>query len=313
MGGASVVRSTSRGVRLARTQAGLLVPVGCYQDITDASRTTFAALGDKVATIERLFQREAVDIRQNSGLGQVLAEARTFPAHAIAATATRDLRTLSMRGCWINRMLDAVLSLEHAPGTERILRELSAGNMDLVDGRRSKAKDTLWEVEMYALLRGAGLRATLEDPPDVVVELEAERVGISCKNLYSNVNIRKTLSRAVSQVEACFDLGVAAFNIANLTVKPDVLHVNTVAVAGEMVRREIEEFLAAHERHFAIYLPRGRIGAAIVANMRIAEVEVGTPRFHCVQEFVVWNVDGLDERKRHLLGLVAKHIGENGP
>ncbi len=305
-------RSMSRGVQWGRTPAGVLVPVATFHDITDASRTSFAAIGDKAADVERMFGRAAVKIPPNSGLGRVLAEAKRYRTQLLGVLPARDLQALSIRACWINRIADAILTLDRAPGAKRILQELVDGSLDSAGVRRSKAQDTLWEVEVFALLQEAGLRPTLADPPDIVVELSGARVGIACKNLYSIANTRKALSRSVLQVESFFDLGIAAISIANLASQA-ALRAPSIEVAGEVARGEVDKFRAAHERHFAAYLPRGRIGAAIVANMRIAEVESGAPRFNSVQEMWIWNDNDLAADKLRLLGEIRKHFEEHGP
>ena len=305
-------RSTSRGVQWGRTPAGVLVPVARFHDITDDSRTSFAAIGEKAADVVRIFERAAVSIPPNSGLGRVLAEARRYPAELLGTLLTCDLEALSIRACWINRIVDAILTIDGAPGARRVLLELVDGNLDRAGARRSKAQDTLWEVEVFALLQEAGLQPTFTDPPDIVVELGGAKIGIACKNLYSSANTRKALSRAVMQVESIFDLGIAAISTANLA-SAETLRAPSLEVAGELARREVDAFRVAHERHFAAYLPRGRIGAAIVANMRIAEVESGAPKFSSVQEIWIWNDSGLAGDKLRILGEIGKRIEEHGP
>lgn len=305
-------RGTSRGVQWGRTASGVLVPVAHFHNITDASRASFAAIGEKAADVARMFERAAVSIPPSSGLGRVLAEARRFPTALLGTLRRCELEALSIRACWINRIVDAILTIDGAPSAKRVFRELVDGNLDRADVRRSKAQDTLWEVEMFALLREAGLQPTFTDPPDIAVELCGANIGIACKNLYSAANTRKALSRAVMQVEAAFDLGIAAISTANLA-STETLRAQTLDLAGELARREVEAFCAAHERHFAAYLPRGRIGAAIVATMRIADVETGAPRFNSVQEIWIWNDTSLAGEQLRLLGEIRRRIEERGP
>ena len=138
--------------------------------------------------------------------------------------------------------------------------------LDLMNREQSKAKDTLWELELWQALARMGMHVTLEEP-DIVVSFDGARIGIACKKFYSENNVSKVLSQAVSQFEGDFAFGMIAINLDDLTPASTILKATSIDQMLEMISQVNYSFIKRHERHFRKYLEPGRV--ALLRSFRL--------------------------------------------
>lgn len=173
---------------------------------------------------------------------------------------------------------------------------LLVGSINLLDRERSKAKDTLWELELLRMLRDVGINAHLGEP-DLIVEFEGAKIGIACKKLYSEANVAKVLSEAVSQVEREFDFGIVAVNLDDLLPKNWLPPNQTIKSMLGILEERLFTFMKEHERHLKRYLEPGRAMTALVSCAALADVPSAQPRFLNARQSVAWHIPGLPSAK----------------
>lgn len=149
----------------------------------------------------------------------------------------------------------------------------------------------------------------LKEPPDIVVDYEGSRIGISCKKLYSEKNVEHELSQSVGQIEKGFEFGIVALNIDDLLPPDDVpLKKESSGAVTERLNQINTEFIDGHIRHFSKYLSASRIISAIVSASIIADVPSEKPRFRNTYQWTVWTITGLKERHKIQLRKFYKTI-----
>lgn len=182
----------------------------------------------------------------------------------------------------------------------------------MLSRERSKAKDTLWELELWEMLNRFGMHAILEEP-DIVVSFDGARVGIACKKFYSENNVSKVLSEAVSQFESDFDFGIVAVNLDDLTPASTILKAASLDQMSELISQHNYLFIQRHERHLRKYLVPGRAIAALVSTSVIADVPTTKTRFFNSRQSTIWNIPGLSKQKEQqmknfFLAVNAAHV-----
>jgi hypothetical protein len=205
------------------------------------------------------------------------------------------------RAALLDRIADAVLPLSIVPDRIGFLAALLSGTLDLLDRKRSRAKDVLWELELWATLRRRSFDAILEEPPDIVVKFAQSKIGIACKKVYSEKHVQNVLSEAVAQIESNFDFGIVAVNLDDLVPANGILKASTQETMAQRLRDLNAWFLTAHERHFRKYLAAGRVISALVSTGVLADVSRARTRFNNARQFTVWTIPGLPfEKDRQL-------------
>jgi hypothetical protein len=188
--------------------------------------------------------------------------------------------TLSLfRVVRFNCIADAILALSGVPDRLRFLRALVSGSLDPLERKKSRAKDTLWELELLSFLKRSSFDATLEEPPDIVVNFGDAKIGIACKKLYADRHVQNVLSEAVAQIEPTFDFGIVAVNIDDLSPN-QILRTPTRESASRCIDDLNARFIRSHERHFRKYLASGRLISALVSTSVLADLHHERVRFY---------------------------------
>lgn len=170
------------------------------------------------------------------------------------------------------------------------------GSINLLDRERSKAKDTLWEIELLRMLRNVGINVQLGEP-DLIVEFEGAKIGIACKKLYSEANVAKVLSEAISQVEREFEFGIIAVNLDDLLPKTWLPPNATTKSMLSILEGRLFTFMKEHERHLKRYLEPGRAMTALMSCGALADLPSAQPRFLNARQSVAWHIPGLPSAK----------------
>jgi hypothetical protein len=283
------------------TPSGIVIPVGRISESSERSKTNFIQVKGKAEEIEQLFANAAVTMSPGCGLANLIDNAKTLGERWLAKDMEHANMIHVFYALHLQRVADAVLPLVDINDKERYLRKLLAGEVDFFKREISKAKDILWELELWSSLQERGASAILQDPPDIVLSFGSKTLGIACKKIYSEKNVEKVLSEAVGQVEDSYDVGVVAINIDDLTPENTVLKVRTESEMASLLQKQCDEFLQRHERHFRKYLANGRLVAALVSVHVIADVEEWDVAFNNARQSTVWTIPGLPAPKESLV------------
>jgi len=238
---------------------------------------------------------------RTSDLARLITDAKTLSDSWLMCQVDNTPMILLFRTGLLDRIADAVLALADVPDRARYLGALASSSLDLLGRQRSTAKDVLWEIELWAILKHRLFDATLEEPPDIVVKFSESRIGVACKKLYSEKHVQNVLSQAVSQIESSFDFGIVAVNIDDLVPANQILRTPTQETMAQYISDLNARFLASHERHFRKYLASGRAISALVSTSVVADVYGGGTRLHNATQSTVWTIPGLPlEKERQL-------------
>ncbi len=283
------------------THSGVLVPTGHVAESSVRYKTNFVQVKARAHEIEQLYASVALTMSPVCGLAKLIENAKTLSDKWLMNDLEQTSTINAFYALHLQRVADAVLTLADVPDKKRYLRKLMSGEIDFFSRGPSQAKSFLWELELWSLLRERGAEAILEDPPDIVITLSGKTLGIACKKIFSENNVEKVLSEAVNQVKDCYDVGVVAINIDDLTPGNMVLKVNTEREMAHLLQDVCAKFLSRHERHFRKYLSTGRLVAALVAVHVIADVKEWEVAINNSRQSTVWTIPGLAPEKESLL------------
>lgn len=282
-----------------KTPSGLLVPVGLAADMWKYQSSTYAHVkGRAVELLERL-RANGLDVRRSSSI-QSLARRVSELSDAWLCnelhTVTFD-HVLAM--LQIDRIATAALGIP--PTNEAaLLKDLLNGNLDLLKREQSKAKDTLWELELLRILTTHGIPAELREP-DILFTLSGPTLGVACKKIYSEGNVSKVISKAVSQIERDAEFGIVALNIDDLLPLDVLLKAETTEKMTKSLVDIVQDFMARHERPFRRYLQPGRAMALITSCSTIADLSDVKARFVNARQSVAWSIPGMTPDKERQL------------
>jgi len=278
-------------------ESGVVIPGGTVSDLSQSSSQTYLHIKEKALAVEELYADSGVPLASTADLARLIADAKTLSDSWLMGQAENHPMTLLFRVGHFDRIADAVLPLRDVPDRTRFLKALASGSLDLLERKESNAKDVLWELELWAILKRRSFVATLEEPPDLIVEFDDARIGIACKKLYSEKHVQNVLSQAVAQIEASFDFGIIAVNIDDLVPANHILRTPTQETMGQYISNLNARFLGAHERHFRKYLAAGRVISVLVSTSVLADVYRDRPRFNNARQATVWTIPGLPTEK----------------
>ena len=281
--------------------SGLVVPAGIISDLSQSSAQTYLQVKDKATAIEQLYTDNSLPFPTTCDLARLVEDAKILSDSWLGNSIEGTSNTRLFRAGCLDRIADAILPLADAPNREKYLTALTSGSLDFLQRDKSVAKDMLWELELWSVLRKRSLNATLCEPPDIVVALEDARVGIACKKLYSEKHVQNVLSQGVSQIAGTFDFGIVAINLDDLIPPAQILRAPTQQAMGQCINDLNIAFLRKHQRHFRKYLASGRLLSAIVSTSILADVYAEGTRFNNARQMTIWAVPGLSPEKENQL------------
>lgn len=283
------------------TEAGVLVPSGNVLETSNRKKTNFLHVKAKAKEIEDIYVSTGLTMSPACSLAQMIGNAKAL-ADGWLSNQTADSSMIDVfYALHLDRIADAILPLRDVSGREKYLNALTSDELDFFSRKSSYAKNIFWEVELWSILRRGCPSASLQDPPDISLQLSGGTLGVSCKKIYSEKNVEKVLSEAVAQVEADFDVGVVALNLDDLTPPDTILRVRNKTEMDSFLQKHTDDFLARHERHFRKYLASGRLVSALVSVNVIAHVLDWKVQFNNTRSAVAWTIPGLAPEKEELL------------
>lgn len=280
----------------SQTRSGVLVQTGSSSDFTTQDSSSYLAVKQRGLDLQALYQKNGLVINPTSYLSKLMEDTTTLSDAWLCNDETRATAFHLFSASQLDRVATAALPLGVSNQAKEYLSALLTGSLDLLNREQSKAKDTLWELEHWQAFARMGMHATLEEP-DIVVSFDGARIGIACKKFYSENNVSKVLSNAVSQFEGGFDFGMIAINLDDLTPAGTILKAQSIEQMMTMISQHNVEFIKRHERHFRKYLEPGRAIAAFVSTAVIADVPTAKPRFYNSRQSTLWNIPGLPPEK----------------
>lgn len=277
-----------------KTPSGLLAPAASIADARSFSTTSIAATKLDGLEMLNVFKSKGIDpsrsaslttlIEQTSKLSDAILTAQDYQASYMQLFSALQLR----------RLVDAVNAIADETAAPKLLAELLNGTLDLLVRTRSKAKDTLWEIELLLALRENGITATIGEP-DLILAASSDQVGVACKKIYSIAHFSKTLSGAVKQIQKSLKLGIVAVNIDDLIPANSILTAPTEDIAAKVIHAKISEFFTSQERYLRKYVEPGRAIAVFVSCAALADLKKHKPRFCNFRQTVAWHVPSISK------------------
>jgi len=283
------------------TGSGLVVPGGISSELSLSSTQTVLQIKDKARAIEKLYNDNSLPLPPTCDLANLIDDAKALSDAWLMDSKDGTVERLRFRITFLDRIADAILPLSDVAERLKYLTILTSGNHDLQQHNRSFAKDILWELELWSILRRRSLNATLCEPPDITVVFENSTVGIACKKFYSENNVEKVLSEAVEQIEDKYDFGILAVNLDDLILPDQILKAPTQEAMGRSIGNLNVAFLHRHERHFRKYLASGRLLTALVSTSLLADTYNEKPGFNIARQVTIWAIPGLPQEKEKQL------------
>jgi len=282
----------------ARRPSGILIPSGRVSDLSARSKTNYLEIKDRARQVEDIYKKANIHIPPNSGLGELIRTAKELSDTWLLGNKDKLNYLMVFLSMHLDRICDALLPLAHEEAKDRYLKELLSGSINFFDREPSHAKDIFWELEVWAKIRKRLGSTYLQEPPDVVVDYDDSRIGISCKKLYSEKHVQNVLSQAVKQIEKAFEFGIVAINLDDLLPSDVVLKMESSDAVTEKLNEVNAEFINRHVRHFSKYFAKSRIISALVSTSIVTDVPSEKPRFRNTYQWTVWTVTELKERHR---------------
>src|SRR5258708_8029288 len=212
-------------------KSGLILALGAITvGPAYSERITYGVMAERGEAVRALLQKYSV-YKKDARINELIDNTNKLSAY----WDQRKLQDIDNQWLWdaisIGRVADAVLPLDGHADAQRLLIKAIDGEVSMARRDSSKAKDQLWELEVWSRLNRQGLKSDLAEP-DVVCRGNSGDMGIACKKVYSEGHIQNVLSEAVAQIEGTTLYGLAAFNLDDLL--PDTLFVApTVEAVGE--------------------------------------------------------------------------------
>ena len=292
--------------------SGLLLPIGSSTSLWKQGNSSYVHIKGRALDLGALIRANGLDVRRSQSISRFTREASELSdAWLCNAMHTMTIQHL-LATLQIDRVTQATTDLLVDELSRVALAGLLTGNLDLLQRKPSKAKDTLWEIELHHMLTQHGISAELKEP-DILLSLTGPRLGIACKKLYSEANVSKVVSNAIAQIERHAEFGIVALNIDDLLPPDSLLKAPSTEVMSNILVEHIRGFLARHERHLLGYLKPGRALAILVSYTTIADVETIPARFLNARQSVAWKLPGLATAKEEQMTLFIAALRSQYP
>lgn len=295
-----MAKSKSTNFIWRQIESGLSVPDGRVTNYAQSSSKSYLDIKNGAMQLVHLYRENRVPLPGSCDLAKLIGNAIAVSDEWLAGDANKISITNLIQLCHFDRIISAILPLRQEPSRVQFLLKLGSGNLDLLKRTKSASKDWLWEIELLSMLKMRSLKATLEEP-DIVVDFDTTKIGISCKKLYSENHVQNVLSKAVSQIEGSFDFGIVAINIDDLFPADKKIMAESQAALSRRISQFNEQFLRPHERHFRKYLSSGRIISALISTSVLGQVRLPHAKLFNARQSLVWTIPGLPPEKDRAL------------
>jgi hypothetical protein len=277
--------------------SGLTVPIGRTTEMSDHVRTAFLAIKTKAKEVQAFYKASRVELAPNCDLAKLIENAKAYWEHWFTVHSDKLEMRMLFKTLHLDRIATDILLLKNVEEKEKYLRIFATGSLDFFRREKSKAKDFLWEIEVWARLSRRISSAKLQEPPDIVLDFDDSKIGIACKKLYSEKHFQNVMSQAVSQIADSFEFGIVAINIDDLHPAEALVKAPDRRRMTEFIQNLNGQFIQRNERHLRKYLSTGRLISAIVATNVLVDVAGERPRFNNASQWDIWTIPGLTQEK----------------
>jgi|CXWL01.1.fsa_nt_gi hypothetical protein len=275
-------------------ESGQLVQSGSTSAFSLEDSSPYVSIKARAVALRDLLQSHGLQPQRSVTLTKFIDDAIELSDAWICGENDRASFNHLLSAAQIERIASAALSIGNCDNPKAVLEELLNGSIDLLDRQRSKAKDTLWELELLRILTEHKIDARIGEP-DLIINFRGARVGMACKKIYSERNFSKVLSNAVAQIERDCDFGIVALNIDDLLPENCLLKAPTVDSMSAILTEWNYAFLRGHKRYLRRYLATGRALSALVSCAAIVDITTAKHRFMNARQVTVWHMPGMPE------------------
>ncbi len=268
-------------------------------------------LGRRASEIRELYEGEGIRLHSQSGMAELINGAMELASNSGPHGTEGNIYL----GLHLDRVYKAVVPLKQHPNRSEYLKKLRAGNLRFLNRTPSKARDCLFELEIWRSINDLRKNAGSLSEPDVVLDLPSLKIGIACKKIYSTHNVEKTLSNAVKQIRSnCQGFGVVAFSIEDIFPEGKAVGAKTFDGASDFLSRQCQNFLAEHEKLFIKYFKGSDIVGALAVASSIVETTQERLRYSNMQQWFLWSAPELNKNAQisviHFRNLLGKNASE---
>lgn len=252
---------------------------------------TYAAVRATVERVKAAIEQRDFNCRPNSALGSLFRKAQMLDEQWRAQTDEQDVLTL-MQADDAVRIAQAVEAVLDDPQAAEPIRRITKSDMHLTTRQPSQGKDSLWELDLLALLRRRGVQVRLQEPPDLATTLPGllGDYGFACKKVYGEGSVASQLRKGCNQLRAMGSPGFVAFNLDDLTPERSLLVQPTRQAANDHLHSLNIEFMKRHQLAFQDAVMAGKCDGVLLATTAQADVAGMSPRFNRVTEITLWTV-----------------------
>lgn len=278
-------RSAANRPILELSADGSLKPVGHTSEFSAERTNTFEVVGGSAVRLRGLYEEHGLALRKSPTLLALIEDTEAL------AAALPDERTFNQlfSALQFQRIAEAILPLAGKSQAREKLEETLDGGINLFCRKRSKAKDTLWELELHRVLSDCGIETTFAEP-DLMLALAGSSTGVACKKLYSEANVEKVLSQAIGQIERNCSSGIVALDIEDLLPENAILQVPNSTGMAVRLNAHNDGFMQRHERYLRKYLEPGRAISVVVSCGAMVDILDRSPRFYTARQTTMWNI-----------------------
>lgn len=271
------------------TPTGIFLPSGTTTDSNSFEKTNVFVIKQKGLDLLNICRSFDLDPSRSLSLSVLVEDVCYLSDALLTADDKRTSYLQVFSALQLSRIVEAIAGIDDDRSMRRVLSELLDGTLDLLSRSRSKAKDTLWELELLRALQLNGIKAVF-DEPDLLLAGLPDQIGVACKKLYSDSNFSKILSNAVGQIERSLKPGIVAINMDDLLPENTILNAPNEEVAARMINEKIHDLMSKHERHLRRYMESNRAVAMLISCAALADLEQCEPQFCTFRQTVAWHI-----------------------
>jgi hypothetical protein len=166
-----------------------------------------------VQAIRELFEWHGFPIKPTSTLARILNAAEELGSRADLPDSISVPHEQLFNAYCCARLANSVLLLDYRPQHRKYFSDLQNGDLNFWNSVRSKAKDTEWELFLWAHLNRTMPNSAELFEPDILLRLPFRTIGIACKKAYSLQSIFPQIEAGARQIRAAGIPGIVALSL----------------------------------------------------------------------------------------------------
>ena len=279
----------------AKDASGILVRDGHQMSIQVSNGPqTFLDLKGLALQVLEVFEEANIRLAKNSDISFLVSQAVQLSDSWLIGYLPVDDPLPLLRAYQMDRVAKAILPLRNLPGARSYLKDMSNGSLNPFMRIRSKAKDTLWELELWSILKTMSFEARLAEP-DIRVVTASGEIGLACKKVYAEKNFPKVLSEGVRQIGSHGKIGMIAVNLDDLLPAGAMVIAPDIKGYSAALSNYNLEFMQRNERNLRKYLSSGRSVAALVSTSIPGRIPNAEGMVFSSRQTAIWSLPGLAE------------------